>query len=304
MKTITLFKALADETRIRVLHLLMHQELNVNEIVDILGIGQSRISRHLKILSESGLLCSRRDGLWNFYSAAATAQAKAFLDGIAPILDAEPLLKTDLDLARRVSLERKRESKKFFNSIAEDWDRIKKELLDGFDLNALIADRITPCGTSVDVGCGTGDLLPVLKERSQKVIGVDNSPAMLERARVRFSGDGDSIDLRLGEIEHLPLSNGEAECAVLNMVLHHLASPLEGISEVRRVLNSGNRLLIVDFEKHEREALRTQYGDRWLGFDRVEIGEWLRRSGFILNKTECIGVNMGLTLCIYDATRT
>ncbi len=232
MKPITYFKALADETRIRVLHLLMHQELNVNEIVAILGMGQSRISRHLKILSESGLLCSRRNGLWNFYSAATTEQAKAFIDGITPLLKGEALLKTDLDRARSVFLERKRESKKFFNSIAGDWDRIKKELLDGFDLNALIANRITPCGTSVDAGCGTGDLLVMLKDKAQRVIGVDNSPAMLERARVRFSGDGDSIDLRLGEIEHLPLSDGEAECAVLNMVLHHLASPLEGIREV------------------------------------------------------------------------
>lgn len=304
MKPIVYFKALADETRIRVLHLLMHQELNVNEIVAILGMGQSRISRHLKILSESGLLCSRRNGLWNFYSAATTEQAKTFIDGIAPLLKGEALLKTDLDRARSVFLERKRESKKFFNSIAGDWDRIKKELLDGFDLNTLIADRITPCGTSVDAGCGTGDLLVMLKDKAQRVIGVDNSPAMLERARVRFSGDGDSIDLRLGEIEHLPLSDGEAECAVLNMVLHHLASPLDGIREVRRVLNEGDRLLIVEFEKHKKEALRTNYGDRWLGFDRDEIIEWLRHSGFILNKTECIGVNMGLTLCIYDATRT
>ncbi len=296
------FKAFSDTTRVRLVNLLMHYELNVNEITAILDMGQPRISRHLKILSDSGLISPRRDGLWVFYSAVKDGEPRRFIDAVSYLFTI-PSLDEDIVRAMRVVEARAAETRNFFNTIAGDWDAKKSDLFREFNIEGKIIGRVPRCDTAADLGCGTGDFLEFLKTKARTVIGVDNSPRMLEMARQRFSGNGGSIDLRLGEMEHLPMRDGEAEFALMNMVLHHLVAPDLGIREAARVIKRKSTLLIVEFEKHDSEALRTDHGDRWLGFEPGEITRWLEDAGFAVKGTDRFPIPNGLNLRLYHSVK-
>ena len=294
VNTVNYFKALADETRLRLVHLFLHYELNVNEIAAVMGMGQSRISRHLKILSDSRLITFRRDGLWTFYSAAGEGEGHRFIQSIRYLFETEPIFSEDLVGADRVLEERAHETTRFFDSIAEDWEKLKKEIIGAVNLNRLILEAVPVSGTIVDMGCGTGDLLEPLKKKARYLIGVDKSPRMLDQARRRFALDGANVDLRIGELEHLPLREGEADLAVINMVLHHVPDPKKAFREAYRVLKPGDSFIILDFLRHQLEGMRERYGDRWLGFNIVDIKKWLKNSGFDTGKIDYFDLKKGL----------
>jgi ArsR family transcriptional regulator len=295
MELLIFFKALSDETRLRLFHLLCHHELNVNEIVDILDMGQSRISRHLKILTDSNLVTYRKDGMWSFYSAISEGNGSRFTQSITPFFEDNSHFSSDLIRARNVVEERSMETVRFFDSIAEDWEKLKGEIIGDFDLSGLILSFVDSTDVIVDLGCGNGDLLLPLGEKGNVVIGVDKSPGMLDKARKRFSGNQNNIELRIGELEHLPLRDKEANLAIINMVLHHVASPITVLKEIYRILNQGAQFLILDLMNHQQELLRTRYGDRWLGFSLEQIGDLLIQSGFQLKKKEVFSLKKGLS---------
>ncbi len=294
MNVVNNFKALADETRLRLVNIFLHYELNVNEIVEIMKMGQSRISRHLKILMNSALLTSRRDGMWTFYSAAGEGEGRRFIESVKYLFEDEIVFQDDLTTAKQILEARSREMARFFDSIAGDWEKLKREIIGDVAINDLILKHIPPGGTIVDLGCGTGDLSAVLKEKVERVIGVEKSPQMLDEARRRFSRDGENIDLRIGELEHLPLRDGEAGAAVVNMVLHHLPDPLKSFQEVHRVLETKGLFIIADLLVHNVEGMRTRYGDRWLGFAPGDIEKWLDTAGFVFKKIEYFDLKKGL----------
>lgn len=293
--TLSACKALADETRLRLVRLLIRFELNVGEIVAVLGMGQSRISRHLRILVESGLLSARRDGLWVFYHAAQSP----LLTALAPFL-AECGPSEDLDRAVGTLDQRTRETRRFFDAIAGDWQAMRREVLGDLDLEGLILARLPACPAIADLGCGSGELLPALTAKAPRVIGVDGAPAMLELARRRV---GAGVSLRVGELEHLPLADQEANAAVVSLTLHHLSDPASGLREAGRVLASGGLLVVVDFMKHDSELMRSRFGDRWLGFEPEEIQSWLEQAGFQVRSMEQYTVKLGLSLVLYLAAR-
>ena len=297
------FKALADETRLRLIRIGLDHELNVKELMAVLGMGQSRVSRHLKILTESGLLSSRRDGLRVFYSAAEQGPGRRVLEAISPLLAGEELFERDQLRAGEVISERASATRRFFEYIAGDWDRLKQKVLNGFDLQGLVARQMKPGRVAVDLGCGTGDLLETLLEKSREVIGVDSSAKMLDLARERYGSNGRSVSLRIGELEHLPLRDGEADFAVASMALHHLSRPGEGIEEAFRVLSPGGRLIIIDFDKHTNETMRHEYGDQWLGFSGEELAGWLDRAGFRIEESSEYPVGAGLTIRMVCAVK-
>jgi ubiquinone/menaquinone biosynthesis C-methylase UbiE len=294
VKTVNYFKALADETRLRLVHLFLHYELNVNEIVAVLGMGQSRISRHLKILSDNRLITFRRDGLWTFYSAVGEGGGHHFIQSIKYLFEAEPIFSEDLAGADRVLEERAHETTRFFDSIAEDWEKLKKEIIGDVDLNHLILEAVPDSHTIVDLGCGIGDLLEPLKKRAAYLIGVDKSPRMLAQARRRFAHDGANVELRIGELEHLPLREGEADLAVINMVLHHVPDPNKVLQEAYRVLKPGDTFIIIDLLRHQLERMRERYGDRWLGFNIADIKKRLKNNGFDVGNIDCFDLKKGL----------
>lgn len=301
------FKALSDETRLRLLHILQRYELSVNELVNILGMGQSRVSRHLKILTDAGLLTSRRDGLWVFYAADAEGPGHDFIRAILPFVVTDPSMQADTDMAAQIIEERALKTRQFFNAIAEDWDALNNEVLGDFDLAAAVCQALPlDCGLAVDLGCGTGSVLERMLPRTEGVIGVDGSPRMLELARRRFPAkctrEG-SVSLRIGELDHLPLRDGEAHFACINLVLHHLSSPAAALREIRRILKPGGLLLVTDFDKHDDEHMRNDYGDRWLGFDAATLRELLQEAGFEVRRIRRQPVEKKLALLLALACR-
>ncbi len=302
METVVYYKALADETRLRLLNLLHRYELNVNEIVSAMGMKQSRISRHLKILTDCGLLKSRRDGLWAFYSASREGRGGRFNELFRTFLNDDPELVADYELMKDVIEEGMNEKTRFFDSIASDWDDIKHGIFGEFDISGEIAAMVPRCSVAADLGCGTGALLPAIRKKARSVIGVDKSPKMLEEAARRLAPNGKGIELRIGEIEHLPMRDNEVDAAVINMVLHHLPSPDAGIHEAARVLRKGGSLVIVDLEKHQNEEMRKKYDHRWLGFTRKNMERWLSAGGFSVQSFKQYKMENGLKIDIYLST--
>ncbi|MBN1533933.1 MAG: metalloregulator ArsR/SmtB family transcription factor [Spirochaetes bacterium] len=303
MEIASYFKSLADETRLRILNLLLHHELNVNEIVSVMGMGQSRVSRHLKILADSGFLSFRRDGLWAFYRASDSGRAGQLLQALTPMFSSDAELSRDLEsleLMMKEGIERK---SRYFDAIATEWDYMKNQILGGLDLALEIVQRIDPCPVAADIGCGTGDLLLQLSRRATRVIGVDNSPKMLEEASRRLADIRDAVELRLGSIEHLPMRDREMDAAVMNMVLHHVNGPAEAVAEAGRVLKNGGLLIIADLDKHTREEMRSVYNHRWLGFDGDEVHQWLGHAGFHLIEERRYDVTGGLRAVLYRAVK-
>ncbi|MHC4539713.1 MAG: ArsR/SmtB family transcription factor, partial [Planctomycetota bacterium] len=282
---------------------LRHFELNVNEIVKLLNMGQSRVSRHLKIMNDSGLLASRRDGIWVFYSAPKNSDVSGFIDSIGYLLSGDPVLDADLERAGDILNDRKKETSRFFDSVAEDWEIMKRTIIGERDLATDILKRIQSCTVVADLGCGTGDLLVHLQKKAKTVIGVDNSPKMLKRAQRYCEDNKMDTDLRIGELEHLPMRNAEADCVIINLVLHHLAVPLDGIREARRVLKKNGQLIVTDFDKHEDETLRGQYGDRWLGFAKEEVEKWMKSVNLRPKAFVQLKVKRGLSINLYVAHR-
>jgi ArsR family transcriptional regulator len=188
MDLLTWHKALADETRLRILYLLLHYELNVNELVSFMDMGQSRVSRHLKIMADSGLLSLRRDGLWSFYRAVENGPGSDFIAALLPFMQGDELLKKELAEPEIHDGEKAEEKVRFFNDLAGDWDSIKSGLIGDLDVSPYIIPALTSKDVAADLGCGTGLLLKEMCGKAARVIGVDKSPNMLDLARTRLEG--------------------------------------------------------------------------------------------------------------------
>jgi DNA-binding transcriptional ArsR family regulator len=278
---IELFKALADPSRLRLVAVLLRGEFTVQELTRILGMGQSRISRHLKILTEAGVLSVKRQGTWSYYRAG---EENSFFGEIRPAFEREleslPERHEDLAALALALEQRRKRSLEFFDRHARQWDSLSRTLLPVPDYLDRLLSLVPSVSTLVEIGVGTGSLLPQLSGRAPEVIGVDHSPAMLDEARRRLAQEGrNGIELRLGEMTHLPMSDGGAGCVVGNMVLHHAADPLAVLREICRVLQPDGALVLADLARHEREWAREQLADQWLGFEEEELQGWLKAAG-------------------------
>lgn len=285
------------------MNILLHHDLRVRELVSVLEIGQSRISRHLKILADAGLLENVREGAWGFYHIPETGPGRRFIEAVRYLFESEAVYDEDIKRARQAVEDRRRRTLHFFDANAPRWELLKGEILGSLDLNQTILGRIPGCSVCVDLGCGTGDLLELMTARADKVIGVDSSPRMLEEARKRFKNAGGSVDIRLGEIEHLPLCDAEADIAVVCLVLQYIADPSAALAEAGRVIKSGGRLLLAEIEKHESLELRDRYGARWLGFSRSEVENRLGLNGFAILEVERHSLDSNLVLNLYNAAK-
>jgi ArsR family transcriptional regulator len=276
---LTHLKALADPTRIRILLLLGEEELTVSELTSILGMAQSRVSGHLAQLREARLVRDRRQGTSAFYSPAREG---------APVETWETLRATNADLrlsatdARRLAqvLRRRRErGREFFDRVAAAWDDGRSESL-GIQAGSLALAGLLPRNlTVVDLGTGTGSLLPLLHRHAARVIAVDLSRGMLKRARTRLADGDGPVDLVRADTETLPLPDASVDGVVANMVLHHLPRPEVAIREMARVLRPEGRGVIVDFETHDEAWLLEEEGHLWAGFDPAQIGGWCLDAG-------------------------
>ncbi len=309
MEAVNIFKSLSDETRLRILALLRQNELSVNEVVLLLGMGQSRISRHLKILTDAGLLSFRKDGLWVFYSPVHQGLWREISGHVYDCLGVEAVIREDAANLKKYLADRTERGREYFNSVAPEWNRIRNLMLGDLDLNSqimrIIADSTTggPESVIADLGCGSGELAARLLTIAGRVIGVDRSPAMLEEARRLLAGSNGRIDLRLGELSHLPLLDREAHVVAISMVLHYLDDQQMAIDEASRVLGSGGLLVIAELDVHKNEKMRSVYGHRSLGFSKETVTGWLGRAGFEFKKHKKFRAGEGMTAVIYVANK-
>jgi len=303
MQIIKQFKALSDPTRLRLLHILNEVELSVNEIVSIVDMIQSGVSRHLKILLESGLLVSRKEGSFMYYCASRHSETRALITLACSRIQDAPLFQLDLEKARQIITIRKNRTKRFFSTVAPQWEGLKKEVLGNFNLNAVLKQQVLGRRSIADLGCGTGELLgQLVEDTSQKLIGVDASPEMLEQARIKLPDDR-SIELRLGEVEYLPMKDQEVDTVVMSMVLYHIFQPEKAIHEVFRVLRPGGMFLLADFKHHDQEDIKNIIGGTWLGFKKKQVEEWLIQSGFGIASMDAYAVERGLSIHLFTARK-
>lgn len=303
MELLTVLKALSDETRLRILSLLISRELNVNELVDILGMGQSRISRHLKILSDAGVLSCRKDGLWAFYTAAMNGPAENLIRLLQREMTGD-VYSRDSRALESYMADRSEKGREYFNGIATRWSAIRSEMLSGLDLNSEILAVMKKASVTADLGCGNGELSALLLQKSEKVIGVDRSTGMIYMARQNISGiPADRVEFRIGELSHLPMRDGEADCAVINMVLHYLDDPARGIEEAARILKKRGKLVVGDLSIHSMESMRSRFGHRWLGFADAAVRGWMKQYGFKVDSAKRFHAENGLEPFIYVCTK-
>ncbi|MEO7368507.1 MAG: metalloregulator ArsR/SmtB family transcription factor [Gemmatimonadaceae bacterium] len=273
--------ALADSTRSRMLLLLERHELTVNEIRSVLQLPQSTVSRHLKSLSDQAWVVSRPDGTSRRYRTAEKldASSRKVWHVVREQVTATPAAAQDARRVQTVLAHRRSKSQKFFSSAAGQWDRLRDELFGKrADLLGLLG-LLDEDWTVGDLGCGTGQLAESLAPFVGHVIAIDDSSAMLSAARRRLAAMS-NVDVRSGRLEALPIEDGSLDAALLFLVMHYVPEPLEAITEARRVLKPGGRLLIVDMMPHDREDLLNEMGHVWRGFSAEQIDELLKAAGF------------------------
>ena len=301
-----IYKALADETRLRMLRLLQRSVLNVNEVIEILQMGQSRISRHLKILADAELVTSRREGTWVYYQASTNGSGlvSETHEHLGRFESQVPHVDRDIQ-ALESTIERRREqTRSFFDSISQPEQLPVHDNVDGQFYRELAASLFDESDTVLDMGTGAGLLLPALLEKASNVIAVDSSITMLEMAR-RSAGELSSrCDFRLGDLEHLPIADGEVDAVMACMVLHHLSTPAKALAEAGRALRPDGRLVVVDLHQHDDESVRERLADLWLGFEPTQIRKWLHENNFSIQGADIItGAPDSLKLITFQAKK-
>ena len=275
--------ALADPIRTRLLLLLERHELTVSELRTVMQLPQSTVSRHLKVLADTGWIAAREDGTSNRYrhdSRELDAGTRRLWTSVREELRTLPASRRDAERVKGVLAERQTRSQAFFASSAGQWDRVRSELFGARTELFSLAGLLDAGATVGDLGCGTGQLAEVMAPFVQSVVAVDESPAMLKAARARLS-TLDNVDLREGSLEALPLADATLDVAVLSLVLHYVADPAAALAEIRRTLRGeGGRLLLVDMQPHDRVEYRQTMGHVWLGFDADQLTRWSSDAGF------------------------
>lgn len=274
--------ALADATRSRMLLLLDRHELMVSELCAVLQLPQSTVSRHLKTLGDAGWVASRRDGTSRYYTLSLGdrgASTRRLWSLLKEQVSATPAADQDAWRLKTVLARRRSASEEFFESAAGQWDKLREEMFGAAShlqaLPALLDDR----WVVGDLGCGTGQVAAALAPFVARVVAVDRSGEMLQAAKRRLR-DAPNVELRRGELEALPVGDGELDAATLLLVLHHLADPSAALAEAARVVRPGGRLLIADMQPHDREEYRHQMGHVWLGFSGDHLRGLLAGAGF------------------------
>ncbi len=273
--------ALSDPIRCRMLLLLEKQELTVTELCAVLQMPQSSVSRHLKTLADDDWVASRRDGTSRFYSMPEELDAGA--SRLWPLIR-EQVSSThaaahDEQRLRGIVARRRAKSQEFFATAAGGWDCLRGDLFgDRFYLWALLG-LLDPTLVVGDLGCGTGQVSETIAPHVQRVIAVDSSNDMLDAARKRLA-DLPNVDVRLGDMEALPLDAEQLDAAMLFLVLHYASDPARALGEVARVIRPGGRLLLVDMQPHDRVEYQQQMGHVWLGFSEKQIARYLAAAGF------------------------
>jgi ArsR family transcriptional regulator len=280
---LTALRAVAEPTRLRLLVLCARGELTVSELAQILGQSQPRVSRHLKLLCEAGLLDRFREGSWVFYRLSVGSAAGALSRHlVAACGDADATIALDLQRLAAIKRQRAEQAAAYFRENAAHWHRIRSLYVDEREVEAALTEIFAAAGPQdlLDIGTGTGRMIEILGPRVSHALGIDQSREMLAVARVNLerAGLGNSI-VRLGDMYQLPLADSSFDAVVIHQVLHYADRPAAAIAEAARVLRPGGTLVVVDFAPHALEYLRDEHAHRRLGFADDDVAEWFGAAG-------------------------
>lgn len=279
-------KALAEPTRLRVVVMLARGELTVSELVSILGQSQPRVSRHLKLLTDAGLAERLPEGAYVFYRLADTGGGRRLSEIVNELVSADdPVIARDIARLEMTKAQRAEAAQAYFESVAEDWDRIRKLHLSDEEVEKAMRDLAGdgPFDLMIDVGVGTGRVLELFADRVKRGIGIDINHSMLNVARSNLEHAGLShCSVRHADVIALPFEKAEADLMTVHQVLHYLDDPTLAVMECARVLKPGGRLLLVDFAPHQLETLREEHFHRRLGFSDEEMADIIDRAGLSL----------------------
>ena len=273
--------SLADPTRLRLLRLLERHELQVTELMDVLQLPQSTVSRHLKLLADRGWLKNRAQGPTNFYRMRADelpADARRLWQLTREQIEGWATLAQDKARLERRLQGRKEGTQAFFAGAAGQWDKLRDEVYGRTFAQAALRALLPGEWVVADLGCGTGLVACDLAPWVAKVIGVDQSAAMLKAAGKRTSRL-DNVDLRQGDLEALPIADGECDAALLLLTLSYAEEPERVVAEMARILKPGGRAVIVDVMRHDRDDFRIQMRQHHLGFEDEQLVAMLRAAG-------------------------
>lgn len=272
--------ALVDPTRVRLLHILVQQELTVNELCSVVRLPQSTVSRHLRLLSDEGWVATRAEGTSRYYrlDPELGEGPKRVWELVAGEVGRGPRAQGDADRVRAVVAKRHARSRAFFARAAGDWGRVREAVFGERASLIGLVGLVDESWVVGDLGCGTGHLTRLLSPFVRRMIGVDASQAMLELARAHTS-DLSNVDLRTGDLEKLPLDDASLDAAILALVLHNVADPGVVLCEAARVLQRGGRLLVLDMMPHSRDDLRQSLGHVWQGFSAEQMSMWFEQAG-------------------------
>lgn len=282
-QAVEILRAAGEPSRLRILALLARGELAVMELSHILDQSQPRVSRHLKLLSEAGLVERFPDGAWVFYRLTGETEHKGAAQTLLSMIDAgDPLLVRDADRLAHVQSNRSEDAAGYFARNAARWDEIRSLYVDEAEVEAALLQAAGPgpFHRMIDLGSGSGRMLTLFAPWTQSAIGLDLSQQMLNIARARTAEAGlTQCELRHGDIFATRLPDGYADLVVVHQVLHYLADPAAAVAEAARLVAPGGRLVIADFAPHRLEYLREQHQHRRLGFSDEEMKGWLKAAG-------------------------
>ncbi len=281
-ETLRALRALSDQTRLRVVSLLDSEELSVNELQEITRLGQSRISTHLGLLQDAGLVQSRREGKRAYYKAAGKGDAASTEFISLAIRGARELPEHESDQInlKRILEKRQDQAKLYFNQVAGRFDRSYGPGRSWQAFGQLLL-RVMPPLVVADLGSGEGLLSELLARRAAKVIAVDNSEKMVEFGARKALGNGlKNLEFRLGDLQSPPIADASVDLVVLSQALHHAAEPAAAVKAACRILRPGGQIMILDLLRHAFEKAGELYGDRWMGFTEAELHAWLEGAGF------------------------
>ena len=310
-QTVETLRAIGEPTRLRVLSLLAREELSVMELSRVLDQSQPRVSRHLKLIADAGLIERFPDGARVFYRLSSELVRRGLIDTVLDVLD-DAAGEGDHRRLDEVRAERAAAASAYFEQVAPRWDHIRSLYVSEAAVEGAVerAAGPGPFERIVDLGTGSGRMLTLLGSRARTCVGLDLSHNMLNIARTHVAEAGlDKVELRHGDIFATRLPAASADLVIVHQVLHYLNDPHAAVVEAARLVAPGGRLLIVDFAPHELESLRDEHQHRRLGFSDDEVSRWLGEAGLepaapIVLPPDAAGPdNSGLTVLIWAATR-
>jgi len=298
-------KAAAEPTRLRILALCAQGELSVTDLTQILGQSQPRVSRHLKLLGDAGLLDRFREGTFAYFRLAeggAGGELARKLADLVPESDATHRL--DLERLETIKRQRADAAAVYFAENAASWDEIRRLHIADSEVEQALIDRMPArAGALLDLGTGTARMMALAADRFERAVGIDLSREMLSVARANLDRAGLSrCQVRQGNLYQLPVPTASFDVAVMHQVLHYLETPAAALAEAARALRPGGRLLIADFARHDVEALRREHAHRWMGFGDEEVAGWLTRAGFDVEPVQHLP-GAPLTVTLWAAVR-